>query len=197
MPRQDANNPAIPCTCRGSAPPRPATPRHRCALPHPWRPSHAGRGRRAQGVFPAGHSTAVQSAVWHVHPQVGGRGHYAEKETTTHLPTTTPPATPARPRTTRPFIAPLNHPSFVHCATQPSLFRCSDATRTYWFNPASLVLDGELEVEYALVGALLGLAIYNGKSLGGSGLIRSHGGGFCLAVVVGGACVWLLSGPPA
>lgn len=35
---------------------------------------------------------------------------------------------------------------------------CSDQTRTYWFNPASL----ESEVEYALVGAVLGLAIYNG-----------------------------------
>ena len=45
-------------------------------------------------------------------------------------------------------------------------FICSDATRTYWFNPASLVLGGELEVEYALVGALLGLAIYNGEPAG-------------------------------
>lgn len=37
------------------------------------------------------------------------------------------------------------------------MFVYDDATRTYWFNPASM----ESEVEYALVGALLGLAIYN------------------------------------
>lgn len=44
--------------------------------------------------------------------------------------------------------------------TPPPLLldRCSELTRTWWFNPASL----ESEVEYALVGAVLGLAIYNG-----------------------------------
>ena len=51
-----------------------------------------------------------------------------------------------------------------HHPGAPPAIACSDDTRTYWFNPASLVLGGELEVEYALVGALLGLAIYNGKS---------------------------------
>ena len=54
------------------------------------------------------------------------------------------------------------HQTTPPCPPAPTLL-CSDATRTYWFNPASLVLGGELEVEYALVGALLGLAIYNGE----------------------------------
>ncbi|KAL4425546.1 hypothetical protein ABPG75_009562 [Micractinium tetrahymenae] len=41
------------------------------------------------------------------------------------------------------------------------MFVFDEQTRTYWFNPASL----ETEVEYALVGAVLGLAIYNGVIL--------------------------------
>ena len=44
------------------------------------------------------------------------------------------------------------------CGLLFPLLPCSEATRTYWFNPASL----EAEIEYALVGAVLGLAIYNG-----------------------------------
>ncbi|PSC76156.1 ubiquitin-ligase E3 [Micractinium conductrix] len=41
------------------------------------------------------------------------------------------------------------------------MFLFDEQTRTYWFNAASL----EAEVEYALVGAVLGLAIYNGVIL--------------------------------
>lgn len=55
-------------------------------------------------------------------------------------------------RTTRPPA-----PCATRCAVR------SEATRTHWFNAASL----ESEVEYALVGAVLGLAIYNGGRLGG------------------------------
>lgn len=47
---------------------------------------------------------------------------------------------------------------------QYSMFVFDPQTRTYWFNPASL----ESEIEFALVGAVLGLAIYNG------GLSRLH-----------------------
>jgi ubiquitin-protein ligase E3 A len=42
------------------------------------------------------------------------------------------------------------------------MFAYSEETRTHWFAPAAL--EG-LEVEYVLVGALLGLAIYNGVLL--------------------------------
>lgn len=41
------------------------------------------------------------------------------------------------------------------------MFVYDQSTRQYWFNPASL----ESETEFALVGALLGLAIYNGVLL--------------------------------
>lgn len=56
------------------------------------------------------------------------------------------------------------HPALLNAASLLCTRRpgppptCSEETRTYWFNPASL----ETEVEYALVGAVLGLAIYNG-----------------------------------
>lgn len=37
----------------------------------------------------------------------------------------------------------------------------SETHRTFWFNPSTL----ESEIEYALVGAVLGLAIYNGERI--------------------------------
>lgn len=41
------------------------------------------------------------------------------------------------------------------------MWSLEEHTRTYWF-PAGPPPDAEMEVEYALVGAILGLAIYNG-----------------------------------
>lgn len=51
-------------------------------------------------------------------------------------------------------LAPFTCPAWQH-----RVVLRSEATRTFWFNPASL----EAEIEYALVGAVLGLAIYNGR----------------------------------
>eukprot|EP00887_Chlorella_sp_A99_P000742 scaffold5.g742.t1 len=44
------------------------------------------------------------------------------------------------------------------------MFAYSELTRTYWFSQASL----ESATEYALVGAAVGLAIYNGERVGGA-----------------------------
>lgn len=66
-----------------------------------------------------------------------------------------------------PTLTTLTYALYDPLRAEYGMFTFDEHTRTYWFNPASL----EAEIEFALVGAILGLAIYNGGCRGGAPLV--------------------------